>query len=546
MRKLRSLPQLLVVLISLAAASTGCRKGGDSGGSSGPKPGTDGGAGTASGRTDLKIADWEPKSLDPAGLKDAPGVAIALNLFEGLLARDAAGRPVPGQAERCDVSTDGLVYTCTLREGLTWSDGSPLHAEAFVWAYRHALSPDTGNEQIAMLHPLKGAEALSTKAGTDPTTLGVRADGPRKVVLELERPHARFRNLLATSFFLPVPKQAFERHGKQWIRPEHFVGNGPYVLAFHKHGERMVLKKNPRYWDAENVAIETVTYRFTTDMKDGSRWYQLAEIDISCGLVAPEEVVAMRKRQAPELRLSDYDGMLYLMVNTSKAPLTSPLVRRALDRAIDRHKLTRLVLPARERPARSILPESVTTAKPPGHGFDPAAAKTLLEEAGYGASKPLPPLEITFNTNSRLAAIGEFLQRGYKESLGIEVKLRNVEWKTYLDMLGSGEYQLGLMSLGGFDAIDFLNVLRSDLPEPNRARWKSSEYDALVKEAIAAPTLEKQDEVIGRILGLLDREMPQIGVFQLKRTALVRPGLAGYEAVPDNLHPIRWMRWVQN
>lgn len=495
-------------------------------------------------RTNLRIATVEPKSLDPAALQDAQGLSLVLNILEGLVIRDAKGGPVPGQAERWTISDDGKTYTFHLRKGLLWSDGTPLTAEDFVWTYRRALDPGTKNEQSAMLYPIKGAEAYGTGKTTDPATLGVRAPDAATVVIELERPYPELLRLISLAFFAPVPRGVVEKHGAKWMRPGNFVGNGPYVISARKHGESLNLKRNERYWDASRVLITDVGYRFSSSMLDGSRWYKLDEIDWSHGLVGSEEVTEMLKRSAPELRIGDYDGMFYVMVNTSRAPMNDPVLRRAIDLGIDRYKLTRHVLTAAERPARSYLPSSMTGASAPRRGrYDPARARRMLKEAGYGPDKPLPEIELLFNTNQKNRAIAAFLQRNLKENLNLQIRLHNVEWGTYLDRLQSGEFELGQMNVGGFDAIDFLNMLRGDLPIPNRAHWKNDEFDRLLAQAVTAPTLTARDKVISGILALLDREMPQIPLYQLTRQNIVRPGLGGFHDVRDNFHPIRWMYW---
>ncbi len=519
--------QLLpVVPLVLLALSIGCKKD--------PAPGPDGG--TA--RVDLALATFEPPSIDPCGLKDSVGARVAINLFEGLVTRAADGTPVPGAAASWTMSDDGLQWRFTLRDGLQWSDGAALTAADFEYSFRRALTPKTENAQGAMLYPIKGAEPFHKGDATDWAAVGVEAPDNRTLVITLERPYASTLRLLASAYALPSPRHAVEAHGLKWTRPEHIVSNGAYVLKSHDHGERMVLAKNPRFHAAGDVALEDVTFRFTKDEKVAWDWYTLGEIDWSVGLIPDVEMKRMLEERSEALRIDDFAGVFLLYVNASKPPFDDVRVRRAIDLALDRGRLVRQVLGSGQRPASSIIPPQMTKALAPKRArYDVATAKALLADVG-----PLPPVELIFNANEKMRRIAEFVARDLKTSLGLQIDVRSLDWKTFLQQLGSPEYSMGALAMGGFDAVDFMQLVRGDSPD-NRSRWKSAQYDALIGRARQATTPEGVDTVLTEALALLDREVPIVPVFRMTRNLVVRPGLKGLETNYDSIHPLRWMRW---
>ncbi|MFT7621252.1 MAG: oligopeptide transport system substrate-binding protein [Myxococcota bacterium] len=523
----------LRVCVVLALVWTGCK---DPKGDSGAAK--QGSVDTSS----VALATFEPPSIDPGKLADSVGANIAGDLFEGLVTRAADGTPVPGAASSWTRSDDGLVWTFVLRPDLKWSDGTPLGSADFEWSLKRALQKETGNSNAPMLWPIKEAEAFNKGDQTDWKAVGVAAS-ENTIAITLERPYPSLLKLLATAYALPQPRHVVEQHGTQWTRPEHIVSNGAYVLAEHKAGQRMSLKKNPRFHAHEHVRLKTATIRFTKDDTTAHQWYQLGEIDWSVGLIPAEALEAMLRDNAPELRVDDFAGVFLLYLNAEKAPFDDVRVRRAIDLALDRGKLVRQVLTAGQRPATSIIPPQMTAAKPPRRGrYDTDAARKLLAEAGFGPSNPLPEVELVFNTNERLKTIAEFIARDLQDSIGLKIVIRNMDWKSFLQELGAPGYQMGLLAMGGFDAVDFMQLVRGDSPD-NRARWKSAEYDALIEKARRAPDTAALDTVMTDAMALLDREMPLLPVYRMTRTTLLRPGLAGYEATSDNIHPLRWLRW---
>ena len=515
---------LLPVLLVAAAASGGCRCSRDVAG------------GKRAAARELRVAVHEPVSIDPGRVADAPGRSIAEDLFEGLFVRDPTGAPVAGLAEGWEVSPDGLQWTFTLRAGLVWSDGRPLGAEDFVWSWHRALAPATANPMAYLLWPISGARAVSR--GDAGAVLGVVAEDARRLRIRLERPYPNLLYLVSSQAALPVPRHTVEAHPTRWTEPGRLVCNGPFVLERWERGQRMVLAKNPRYHAAEAVRLVSVELRFTTDAAAAWRWFRLGEVDWSQGLVPDEAVAALRGK--PELRLDPYHGTVLMLLETRTAPMNDVRVRRALDLAIDRGTLTRQVLRSGEQPLSAPVPPSISEARGPARErFDPRAARALLGEVGSVGT-----LELLYNTGNRTQHIAEYLQRDLREHLGLEVRLTNVEWGTFLDRLRRSEYQMALFSIGGgFDPMEYVQMLETGAPD-NRVRWSDPAYDRAAREAREARTAEERDRAIARALAVADGQIPMIPLTTMTRRALVRTGLDGIAPNPEDVHRLRWVGWT--
>ncbi len=299
----------------------------------------------------------EPQSLDPALSHDVAGLKILMHLFEGLAGydpRDAS--PVPAAAEKWEISPDRKTYTFHLRPAL-WSNGDPVTAGDFVYAWRRAADPATLSKYADRLFVVKGGRAVA-RGEAPPDSLGVRAADDRTLVVELEHPAPYFLDLLRLNLFYPVHRAAIEKYGKDWARPEHMVHNGPYRLASWTVHDRKVFEKNPRYRAAAEVKLEKFVFLGVRD--DAAAW-RLYESGACHWLFrAPPDAVD-RTRDRPDHVKGPYNAVYYYVFNAKKKPLHDSRVRRALSLAIDRRMIAERILKGGEMPALRFVPP---TARP--------------------------------------------------------------------------------------------------------------------------------------------------------------------------------------
>lgn len=303
----------------------------------------------------------EPRTLDPAIMTGVLEFRVADALFEGLTAYDPkTGEPVPGVADLPEVSADGLTYTYRLRE-CYWSDGKPVTAHDFVYAWNRVLDPDTANDYAYILYYIKNAEKRKdpSKNGgkvLDPSEVGVRAEGDRTLIVTLEHPTPFFRHLTAFMTYYPVRKDVVEAHGDRWTRPEAIVGNGPYVLKEWKVKEFLLLEKNPRYWRAAAVRQPRIRFLPIEDRMTAFNMYEKGQIDWLTRV--PTQIIDELRRRR-DYRASTYFGTSYYSFNVKRPPLGDRRVRRALGLAIDREMICEMITKAGQEPAYHFVPPGI-------------------------------------------------------------------------------------------------------------------------------------------------------------------------------------------
>ncbi|MBI3878110.1 MAG: peptide ABC transporter substrate-binding protein, partial [Verrucomicrobia bacterium] len=341
-------------------------------------------------RADLVIINGqEPGTLDPALAVTVEELRATLDLFEGLLRVDPVdAKPVPGLAERWEISPDGRVYTFHLRTNAQWSTGEPITAHDFAWAWKRALDPATASPYAEQFFPVKNAEAFNSGELKDPSQLGFAALDDHTFRVELANPTAYFLDLCAFQTLAVTPRRAIERHGDAWIHAHPLPVSGPYQLEFWRLKDRIRLRKNPRYWDAANTRAEVVDLLPATIASTAFNLYAAGQADIlwDKDLVPPELLPALRDR--PDYHSFPYLGSYFVRINVTRKPFDDPRVRRALALAVDKRRLVGKLLRAGETPASALVPPAARDYQSPeGLGHDPEQARRLLAEAGFPGGK---------------------------------------------------------------------------------------------------------------------------------------------------------------
>lgn len=306
-------------------------------------------------------AGEEPGTLDPALSHDIAGLKILMHVFEGLFAydpRDAS--PVPAAAERWEVSADGKTWTFHLRDA-AWSTGDPVTADDFVYAWRRVLLPETGSTYAQRMFLIKGAREVASKQAPA-ETLGVRAAGPRTLVVELTHAAPYFPQLLCLNLFFPVHRPTVEKHGRSWpTKPETLVGNGPYRMTSWKVNDRKVFEKNPRHRMAAEIRIPKFMFVQISDAAAGFRAYEAGQVHWL--FQAPTEFMDTLLVR-PDHVGNPANAVYFYVFNTRVKPLDDVRVRRALSLAVDRDKICRHILRGGETPALRLVPPTSQDPSP--------------------------------------------------------------------------------------------------------------------------------------------------------------------------------------
>ncbi|MBM4037753.1 MAG: peptide ABC transporter substrate-binding protein [Planctomycetes bacterium] len=467
----------------------------------------------------------EPQTLDPARMVGLPDITVALALFEGLTSlHPRTLRPVPGIAESWEVKDGGRTYRFHLRPSL-WSDGSPVTTADFTYAWERVLRPDTGAAYASLFQCVESFQPL----------------GERTLEVRLRNPVPYFLELAAFATFAPVQRRCIEAHDRAWTRPEHLVCNGPFTLAEWRPFERIVLRRNPRYWDAARVALDEVRVFAITDSETALKKYLAGEVDWIREVPGPKIADAAR---LPGFRYAPQLNTYFFRFNVTRPPLDDPRVRKALSLAVDKESIARHLLRAGQRPARSFVPPILPGYTPAeGSGCDPAEARRLLAEAGFPGGRAFPRLTLLYNSSESHQQIAETLQHMWRTELGIHIALFNQEWGVYQNSMRTRDYDIARSSWVAdyVDPSSFLDCFGTGNGN-NRTGWSHAEYDRLLalaaREADQARRMENYQKA-ERIL--VCDEMPILPLYFYVNAYLVSPRVKGVYDNSRNFHPFQYI-----
>lgn len=546
-------------------------------------------------RADLVINNGgEVRTLDPATVSGVAEGRLIRALFEGLTVMDPVTLEArPGVAASWERSEDGLTWTFHLRPDAYWitpgtdearfgERGARITAHDFVGSWTRLLHPATAAEYGDLLWCVRGAREYGTRLDVDPEGLGVDAAREEELraalgltapdddtlVVELVRPTPYFLDLTATVPLSPIHVASLEAARERWpdtwptrwITPEAIVTNGPFRIVERRLGDRVRVVKNPVYWDAEKVALGSIDYLAVEHLVTMLNLYLTGEVDW-IDRVPTDLVPRLLRREdyAPAPHLGTY----FYRVNVTRAPFDDVRLRRALALAIDRRAICEKVGKAGQLPNWGFLP----------HGFEPYAraeldhadpgedlarydeafaadldtARALLTEAGYGDGATLPPVEILYNVSGTHRDIAEVVADGWRRYLGIETKLVNQEFKTYLDAQRRLDYQVSRSSwMGDFvDPSNFLEVFRGGGAN-NRTGWKNARYDALLEEAADEVDEARRLALLAEAEGILMSELPILPIWTYVTGNVVNPRLGGFSANVLDIHFPKFFHWLDD
>ena len=460
----------------------------------------------------------ELSSLDPQVVEDVIGSEFARDLFEGLNNQDEEGNLVPGMAESFDVSDDKLTYTFHLRDA-NWSNGEPVTAQDFVFAWRRAVDPALASpyQWYMELMSIENAGAI-IKGEMEPDQLGVEAVDDKTFKVTLSQPLPYFPQMTTHATTFPVPQAVVEEHGDDWTSAENWVSNGAYVLEEHLPNERAVRVRNEEYWDNENTIIDRVVTLVINDENVALTRYMAGELDRT---EVPAGQFPRLKEEHPDEaisfpRLCNYYYTFNLSDSGPEA-FKDVNVRKALALAVDRRIIVENVMAGGQPEAYTFTPAAVADFTPPGTEMADmtqeerdARAKELLAEAGYGPDNPLS-FSMVYNTSEAHEKVAVALSQMWKQKLGVQPELSNMEWKVFLEERGNQNLDLARGAWCGDynEASTFLDLLQSDSGY-NDGKFSSEEYDQLLADA---KTAEDTTPLYTRAEEIIAEEMPVIPIY---------------------------------
>ncbi len=451
-----------------------------------------------------------PETLDPALNSAVDGGNMLITLFETLLIIDEDNKVQPGQAEKYEISDDGLTWTFTMRDGLKWSDGTELNAKDFEYTFKRIADTNVAapyaETVIGMIEGYK--DAIDSK---NPEKLNVKAsDDGKTLTIKLAYPCSYFDKIVAFGTMSPVQKATIEANGDAWAtKPETYVCNGPYTITEWTPSEKIVCKKNENYkggWDSKKIVTDKLTFLLLEDSSASYAAYTGGTAQLIKD-VPTEEIPTLKKDKKDEFNVDTILGTYYLSMNLNKAPFNNKNVRKALSLAIDRDYVANTVMQGTYTPAYNYVGPSIIDSE--GMFFDNAKkenggktyisedykanleeAKKALAEAGFPNGEGFPTITYSTNDAGYHKALAEYLQQAYKE-LGITMNIDIVDWSSFTPQRRAGEYE---MARNGWvmdynDASNMIELFYSTNGN-NDGKYNNPAFDAAIDKSKVADAKE--------------------------------------------------------
>jgi oligopeptide transport system substrate-binding protein len=462
---LKRVLSLLLVIAMVFSISVGCAKQEPAPAPVEEKPAAETPAAEPAGEEDYLV--WniavDPQTWDPTLNSASDGGHIIQNMFEGLTKETSEGIEAAA-AKSWDITNDGKTYTFHLRDGLKWSDGQPVTAKDFEYAWKRACDPKVASDYsfLVTTYLVGGAEYFNGTGTID--QIGVKALDDKTLEVNLKFPVAYFLSLTSFYTYMPVRQDIVEANGEGWEKnPETCISNGAFKMTDYQTGSHLTMAKNENYWDAANVKLAGIKGLMIVEGTTALNGYENGEIQILDSITI--EQIPRLQKEDPNFVIYPHIGTYYVNFNVDNEVFKDVKIRQAFSLAIDRKQFVEQVTKGGQTPATGFIPSGMifsdgSDIRPldengmpaPEYGIDPTKAnveeaKKLLAEAGYPDGKGLPKITFLYNTNENNKKIAEALQGMWKQNLGVDVELLNQDWAVFQETRRAGQY---MMARGGW------------------------------------------------------------------------------------------------
>lgn len=478
-----------------------------------------------------------PRTLDPTLAEGSPAQRVLGDLFEGLTTLSAAGRVVPGVAKSWQIGDGGRRYVFHLREDARWSNGKPVTAQDFVYAWRREVDPKTGAEYAQALNPIVNADAVMA-GKLPPSKLGVAAPDAHTLVVELKAPTPYFLPELADNYLYPLYPPAVEKWGDAWTRPGHIVSDGAFMLTDWVVNGHLTLSRNPHYWDAAHVRLRKVIYYPISNPGSALAQYLAGDIDwtASPGGFPLSEAGWIKKHVGGQLVVAPYFGNAYLAYMVTRKPFDNRDLRLALSMAVDRKVIAKYVLKGLAEPAYSLVPplpgyrQQVPAWAHWSRAQRIAEARRLYRKAGYSKQNPLRVRLLYMTEGPGVRHFMEALQTMWQQALGAHVTLYNEQWKVFLQDVQYGHALLFWSAwIGDYpDPYTFMQLFYKNFTM-NYGHFDDPKYDKLIDAAARQADDAERYRIFEQASRIVNRQMPYIPLYYYASYRLIKPYVAGWK-----------------
>ncbi|MBS0410351.1 MAG: peptide ABC transporter substrate-binding protein [Proteobacteria bacterium] len=494
----------------------------------------------------------DPTSLDPQLMTLTSEATIARAAFEGLYQDDPFGKATPGLATSAETSPDGLTWTFHLRPA-RWSDGQPLTAHDFVFAFRRIVTPATGSAYAYLFYIVKNGQEINGAKGPPPEALGVEAPDDRTLVLHLVHPAPFLPQLLKHQAFYPVPEHVVRKFGDAWTQPGHIVSDGAFKITAWRLADLLRVERNPYYYDADKVCADRVDFLPLSDAVSAERRVRRGEIDINDTIQSSRVAYLRQPDQIPTyVHTHTYLSTAYVIFNTHVPALANRDVRQALSMTIDREFITAKLMRAGQIPAYSFVPPGMSGYVPDAERPSPAwrgltfaqrqaEARRLLAKAGYGPGHPLT-FEVKTSNATDSVQIAQVMQADWA-AIGVDARLRQEEGQIMFQDFNIRDFNVGLVSwiLDYDDPLTFLDLMRSGTGAQNYGDYRNPAYDALLDQADHETDSSKRARILARAEQMVVDDADIAPVYYGVNRNLVNPNVTGWTDNFGDIHPAKYL-----
>ena len=498
-----------------------------------------------------RLLDQFP-TLDPQLNEETAGFHVIRDIFEGLISQDENGQLIPGVAAEWSSPDGNKTWVFKLRDDAKWSNGDPVTADDFVYAWQRAVNPETASPYgwyLELSHITNAAEILAGEK--DPSELAAKAVDAQTIEVTLDTPLPYFPNMVTYATFFPVHKATVEAHGSDWTKPENIVSNGAFKLTELVLNEYHTREKNEMYWDADNVILDKVTGVVINDVNTALTRYKAGELDHLEPL--PPGQFPVLKAELPDEatsvpRLCSY----YYAINHTDSghpALQDVRVRQALSYALDRNVVVDQILKGGQTTAYNFTHVATAGFEMPTIDYgtwDQAArdakAKELMAEAGWGAGGEPLELKLIYNTSESHKAIATVAAQMWKQKLGVDITMENMEWQTYLEVRRGQNFDLARSAWCGDynEASTFLDLMTTTHGS-NSGKYSNAKVDELM--AASKSSMDPQ-AAYTQVEQILADDMGMIPVYHYANTFLLDATIKGwpYNNVENNWYSKNFYR----
>ena len=489
----------------------------------------------------------DPPTLDPHLTGDTTSAGVVVEIFSGLVAIDTDLQLVPDIAESWTIDDTGTVYTFTLRDNVTFHNGDKVTAHDFKWSIERAASPSLASHLAdTYLNDIIGASDYIE--GNAASIEGVTVIDDKTLQIAIDAPKAYFLAKLSYPTAYVLHRDAVESGGRNWW-VSNAVGTGPFELKEYRIGERIVLERFDEYYREPRPDVDAINMNLAGGQS--MAMYENDEIDVTgVGLFDLDRVLDPDEPLNRELVVAPPGfSVSYIGMNASTPPFDDANFRRALNHSIDKDLIANEVLAELVKPAYSILPPGFPgyTEDIQGLEYDPDLAREYLAQSKYADPETRPRIVITVpGTGGTIGLDLEVIIEMWKQELGIEVEIQQVEWATYLEDLDDRKFQAyaGLGWSADYpDPQDFLDILFHTESGMNHGSYSNTDVDALLEKARTIQDVVRRVELYNQAEQLIVDDAAWVPTwFTGEQYALVKPYINGYRLTPMTVPKLQEIR----